>query len=151
MQSPWAASELGVTVFDRNSKRRSANYRYPQLPWLEVKKGVPHEATAQIYRDYAISLNVNTVENSPTMFSRRLIEILGCGGVAVTNPALSVERYFKDFCHVVHSEDECKELFDRLRGGPSPLDIERARAGAEYVLREHTWAHRLEEVLRVIA
>lgn len=146
-----AAGTMGVTVFDRNSSRRSTNYRYPTMHGLEVRTSVPHEDTAQIYRDYLVSLNVNTVEDSGTMFSRRLIEILACGGLAVTNPAVSVDRYFGDYCEVVRSQDECQELFDRLREGLSRADKEKVRAGAEYVLQEHTWAHRLEEVLRVIA
>jgi spore maturation protein CgeB len=146
-----SSSELGLTVFDRNSSRRSGDYRYPDMPWLELRNNVPHEQTAQIYRDYIVSLNVNTLEDSCTMFSRRLIEILACGGLAVTNPAPSVERYFKEYCEVVRSEEECRELFGRLRQGLSAADRERALAGADYVLGEHTWAHRLEEVLRVIS
>ena len=145
-----AASDFGVTVFDRNSSRKSANYRYPTLPWLDVRKSVPHEGTAAIYRDYMVSLNVNTVQDSGTMFSRRLVEILACGGVAVTNPAVSVERHFQEFCDVVHDEAECRAVFERLRKGLSKGDRERARAGAEYVLREHTWSHRLAEVVEAV-
>lgn len=144
------ARELGVTVFDRNSSRSSENYRYPEMPWLEVRKAVPHELTGQIYRDYLVSLNVNTVEDSGTMFSRRLVEIIACGGLAVTNPSISVDRHFRDYCEVVHSKDDCEGLFDRLRGGLRLEDRERALAGAEYVRREHTWSHRLAEILNVI-
>lgn len=147
-----ACSEIGLTVFDRNSSRKSANYRYPEMPWMEVLDSVPYERTAHLYHSYMVSLNVNTITDSPTMYSRRLVEILACGGMAVTNPALSVERYFKDYCTVVHSAEECRELFGRLhRDGLSPADRERARAGADYVLRHHTWAHRLEEIMKVIA
>lgn len=147
-----ACTDLGLTVFDRNSSRKSANYRYPDMPWLEIKPSVPHDATAQIYRDYMVSLNVNTITDSPTMYSRRLVEILACGGMAVTNPALSVERHFADFCTVVRSADECWELFGRLhRDGLSATDRERARAGADHVLQHHTWAHRLDEIMRIIS
>jgi spore maturation protein CgeB len=145
-----ASTEVGLTVFDRNSSRKSTVYRYPELPGLEVRKAVPHDKTADIYRDYMISLNVNTVEDSDTMFSRRLIEILGCGGLAVTTPAKSVDRYFRDYCHVISSEDEARELFKSRNDGLEPKDREMARAGAEYVLRHHTWSHRIEAVLKTI-
>jgi hypothetical protein len=141
---------LGVTVFDRNSGRRSANYRYPAMAGLEVKPAVPHEGTAQIYRDYLVSLNVNTVEDSGTMYSRRLVEILACGGVAVTNPARSVQRHFKDYCHQAGSAEALHELFARLRHGPTADDLERARAGAAHVARHHTWAHRLAAIRDVV-
>jgi spore maturation protein CgeB len=140
---------LGVTAVDRNSGRKAAHYRYPQLPNFEVLPAVTHAQTAQIYKDYLVSLNVNTIEDSATMFSRRLVEILACGGIAVTNPSPAVTRYFQDYCHVLHTADEAHDLFDRLRHGPDAQDLELARAGAEYVLREHTWAHRLDEIMAV--
>lgn len=98
-----------------------------------------------------VSLNVNTVEDSGTMFSRRLIEILACGGLAVTTPALSVDRHFKEYCHVVHSEEEARDLFGRLKHGLTSRDREMARAGADYVLKELTWTRRLREVMTAIA
>lgn len=141
---------LGLTVFDRNSGRKAGQYRYPALPGLITRPAVPYAGTAQLYKDYLVSLNVNTVDDSPTMYSRRLVEILACGGIAVTNPSPAVERYFKDYCHVVSSADEARTLFERLSRGAACSDLERARAGAEYVLREHTWAHRLDEIASVI-
>jgi len=146
-----ASSDVGLTVFDRNSERRSPNYRYPDLPWLEVRPCVPHARTAHIYRDYMISLNVNTVEDSGTMFSRRLIEILACGGLAVTSPALSVSRYFKDYCHIVCCNEDVRDLFGRLKNGLGAHDRQMIEAGAEYVLKEHTWAHRLAEIQKVMS
>ena len=83
------------------------------------------------------------------MYSRRLIEILACGGIAVTSPAMSVEKHFKDFCHVVSSYEEAVELFSRLKLGPSKDDLERAKAGAEYVRNNHTWRHRIEDIVQL--
>lgn len=143
-------SGLGLAVFDRNSGRQAAHYRYPDLPGQRVRPAVSHANTARVYKDYLVSLNVNTVDDSPTMFSRRLIEILACGGVAVTAPALSVNALFRDYCHVVGCEEETLALFERLRLGPEPEDLERARAGAEYVLAHHTWRHRLEQIASVV-
>lgn len=142
-----ASRSLGLTVFDRNSDRRSEHYRYPALPGLEVKPAVPHHATARLYRDYLVSLNVNTVVDSPTMFSRRLVEILACGGLAVTTPAASVDALFAGYCHVVHDEAQADDLFARLqRDGLSPRDREMMVAAAEHVAAHHTWAQRLAQV-----
>lgn len=141
---------IDLTVVDRNSNRKSDNYRYPLLPGLKVIPALPHVKTAQIYKNNLISLNVNTIEDSATMYSRRLVEILACGGIAVTNPNPAVDRYFKDYCHVVHNAGEAADLFSRLKHGPSADDLARAEAGARYVLAEHTWSHRLEEIVRVV-
>ncbi len=145
-----ASSEIGLTIFDRNSNRKSRIYRYPELPGVEVRKSVPHEHTAQIYRDFMVSLNVNTVEDSETMFSRRLIEIIASGGLAVTTPARSVDKYFKNYCHVVATEGEARYLFQQLKNGRRPEDNRIAQEGADYIRRNHTWAHRLKLILDTI-
>lgn len=145
-----AESGLGLTVVDRNSDRRSANYRYPNFPGIEVLPAVPHPQTAQFYKDYLVSLNINTIEDSETMFSRRLIEILACGGIAVSNPAQAIDRHFKDYCHIVNNATEAKNLLGRLNQGASKEDLQRAQAGAHFVLQNHTWQHRLNEITQML-
>lgn len=145
-----ASHTLGLTIFDRNSGRRSADYRYPSHLPLEMRPAVSYAQTAQVYSSYLLSLNVNTVQDSPTMFSRRLVEILACGGIAASTPALSVEKLFSEYCHIVRNEDEAHELCARLRHGANKSDRVRALAGSDYVLREHTWAHRLQQIVNQI-
>jgi len=145
-----SAAPLGLTVFDRNSKRKSSNYRYPEIPGIEVRDAVPHAETADIYRDYSFSLNVNTVIDSPTMFSRRLIEIMGCGGLAITNPAKSVAQHFREYCHIVSSELEAADLFGRLKAGISRQDREMALGAADFIRAHHTWEHRLNDIRSVV-
>ncbi len=139
-----------LDIFDRNSSRKSPNYRYPNFENSRVYRKAKYEKTADIYKSYYASLNVNTIINSPTMYSRRLIEILACGGIAVTTPALSVETHFKDFCHIVSCPDEAFDLFERLKYGPTKSDLFKARAGAEYVQENHTWKHRLACIAKII-
>jgi len=141
---------LGLTIYDRNSDRTSNNYRYPNFNNMKIKSAIPYSETANVYKDYLVSLNVNTIEDSPTMFSRRLIEIIACGGIAVTNPTLAVEEYFKDYCYVIHNEKEMYKLFNRLKNGISNEDMNKIKAGAEFIAKEHTWTHRLEEICNVL-
>jgi len=84
------------------------------------------------------------------MYSRRLVENLACGGIAVTNPTQAVSRYFEEYCHVIRDEESLTELFSRLKRGPNEDDLMRVRAGAEYVEKEHAWAHRLQVVAHVL-
>jgi hypothetical protein len=135
----------GLDVYDRNSSRRAAHYRYPDLPGLRVRSKVGYESTAHLYRRYKFNLNVNTIETSPTMYSRRLIEILAVAGVAVTTPAEAVTRLFSDYCQIV----DCREDLDRIlhwSDAEYSLAREKARAGAEYVACTHTWTHRLSQI-----
>lgn len=146
-----ASEHLGLTVYDRNSNRKSSNYRYPDDIKMKICPSIPYATTASVYRDYLVSLNVNTVTDSPTMFSRRLIEIMACGGLAVTTPALSIDTLFSNFCYTVNTKDQADELFKRLkRDGLSHAEREMIHEGAAYIANNHTWSQRIEEILAVI-
>lgn len=145
-------ADFPLNVYDRNNDRLSRyfEFRFPKKSQLRLHGKVPHGETAHVYKTHVASVNVNSVTDSETMCSRRLLEILASGGIAVTNPSRAVDRYFGDYCHVVNTREEACELFSRLRYGPSQQDKERAEAGASYVRQNHTWAHRLEEVCAVV-
>lgn len=141
-----------VNIYDRNSNRLSRyfEFSYPKRFPLKMHKAVPYTETANIYKDNLISLNVNSVTTSETMYSRRLLEILACGGILVTNPSPVVEHEFPDFCHIVRSKAEAVALFKRLNRGPSQEDLDRAEAGANYVRQKHTWAKRLQQIAEIV-
>ena len=147
------SGEVGavVNVYDRNHDRfsRYFEFRFPKDGGLKVHPRVAHRETAFVYKKHALSINVNSVTDSETMCSRRLLEILACGGVMLTNPSRCVDRYFRDFCHVASSPGEVRELLSRLKFGPSNEDLERAEAGARYVRSAHTWEHRLSELCAI--
>lgn len=145
-------AEVDLNIYDRNTGRfsHSLEFRYPKLQHLKLHNAVPHQQTAEVYKAHAVSVNVSSITASETMYSRRLLEILACGGIAVTNPSQAVNKYFKDYCHVVSNHEEAVETLARLSSGASKDDLERAQAGADYVKQEHTWAHRLEEVCALV-
>lgn len=141
---------LPIHVFDRNSDRKNQQYRYPAEEFhLQVFPKLAYAQTADVYRDYLVSLNVNTVENSPTMFSRRVVEVLACGGILVSTPSMAMDKLFRDFCHIVHDVDETTELFARLKHGASKDDLERAKAGADFVLNHFTWQNFLQQIQQI--
>ena len=139
-------------VFDRNSNRMShfTEFRFPQKNPLTVHGQLPYAETASAYKQYALSLNVNSVTNSETMCSRRLLEILACGGICITNSSPAIEKIFGRYCHVVESLEQSQDLLERLRFGPSKKDKDKAEAGAKYVRQYHTWQCRLEQLANVV-
>lgn len=147
------AVNLPMNIYDRNSDRmsRAVEFRFPKHSQLHVLPKVSHEGTAAVYKSHVVSLNVNSVTNSDTMVSRRLLEILACGGIAVTNPGDAVQKHFAPYCHIVSTPEETTALFSRLREGPTSKDLEMARAGSLYVQAHHTWTHRLDEIADVVS
>lgn len=147
-----AASNHGLVIYDRNSNRKSEYYRYPDLPNLQVKNAVPYYQTGSIYRKFNHCLNVNTVENSSTMFSRRLIEIMACGTLAVTNPSVSVSYLFNNMCEVVSTQEEANDLLIQLSYGLTNQQKEMCQYASEHVLKYYTyetWLDRIKEFVGI--
>jgi len=137
----------GLDIYDRNYKRKASHYRYPVRPGMHVHPGVPYSRTAGLYRSYKINLNVNTVENSCTMYSRRLIEILAVGGIAVSAPSMAVSHLFSEFCYVVNSRESIFACLEEVQHDSAyRMAIQRAQAGAQLIAERHTWENRLSEI-----
>ncbi len=143
---------MPLHVFDRNSNRLSHffEFRFPQNSVLNMHEKIPYIETGSVYKRYSVSLNANSVTDSETMYSRRLLEILACGGICVTNNSPAVEKFFGEYCHTVESQEQARALLKRLRLGTSGEDKEKAAAGAAYVRRHHTWQCRLEQLADIV-
>lgn len=139
---------LGIDIYDRNSDRKGANYRFPAYEWATVYPAVSYAKTAEVYRRHIANINVNTITNSNTAFSRRLVEILACGTMAVSNPTSAAQSLFGEYCTFINDAEQARDLFSRLeREGCSPQETERAHAAAEYIKSHFTWRHNLEKIL----
>lgn len=145
-----AASPYGLTIVDRNSDRKSDVYRYPNLSNMTIRSAVPYDQTGELFRQYSHCLNVNTVTDSPSMFSRRLIEIMACGRLAVTNPSLSVSTRFEGMCEVIESKEQADELFAQLSQGYTKQQKEMMRYASNHVLQNYTYDQWMKHIVEFI-
>lgn len=144
------ASPYGLDIIDRNSDRNPEVYRYPDLPNTTVFPNVPYNKTGDVYRQYSHCINVNTVTDSPSMFSRRLIEIMACGRLAVSNPSVSVSTRFEGMCEVVESREQADELFAQLSKGYTKQQIEMMRYASAHVLENYNYDQWLQHIVEFI-
>lgn len=145
-----AASPYGLDIIDRNSDRNLDVYRYPDLPNMTVFPNVPYNKTGDVYRQYSHCINVNTVTDSPSMFSRRLIEIMACGRLAVSNPSVSVSTRFEGMCEVVESREQADELFAQLSKGYTKQQVEMMRYASAHVLENYNYDQWLQHIVEFI-
>ena len=104
-------ASYGLDIYDRNYKRKSKNLKFPEKYQKYVLKGVNHIETANIYNGYLACLNVNTVTDSPTMFSRRIVEAMACKSLVLTNKSLATENYFRDCVVYINEDTDFKKIF----------------------------------------
>lgn len=145
-----SASQYGLTIVDRNSDRNPDIYRYPKLPNTIVMPNISHNKTGRLYRQFSHCLNVNTVTDSPSMFSRRLIEIMACGRLAVTNSSVSVSQRFEGMCEVIETKEQADALFAQLAKGYTKQQIEMMRYASDHVLQNYNYDKWLQHIIEFI-
>ena len=142
---------LGLHIFDRNLMHPDLgpNFRFPDKYKEAIKGTLTYEEMLTAYRCYDVMLNVNTVTESPTMFSRRVLESLACGTPVISSESDGMGRMLGNHVRVTRSmEDTADHLLKLLRN-----EEERVREGHlayRHVHENHTYRHRMDEVFRKV-
>ena len=144
------ASAHRLHIFDRMSDHAHNDfYRFPDRYAPFLRTALPYPNMLSAYRRFKLFLNVNSVTDSPTMFARRVFEILASSTVVVSTASTGIERMLGEVVPLVHDEDEARAEFDRLLSDPAGRQRE-AHLGYRKVMREHTYAARFGTVARTI-
>lgn len=109
---------------------------------------VPFESISGIIRDSVISLNFSAARGGRQL-KARTFEVPGAGGFLLTESAPGLEQWYDPGREVAVFQNDA-ELAGRIRhflDRPAERDAV-ARAGHERTRREHTYEHRLADVLR---
>src|SRR5699024_6818805 len=80
------ASESGLVIYDRQANNPDSPYKFPEEFQSAVRGSLPYDEVIDSYKSHLASINVNSVADSPTMFSRRVVEVAACGGVILSGP-----------------------------------------------------------------
>ena len=143
------ALPLGLHIFDRNLTRTDLGqyYRFPDRYKHAIRGTLTYEEMLTAYRCYDVMLNVNTVTESPTMFSRRVFESLACGTPVVSSESVGMSRMLGGHVRVSRSADETVgHLVDLL--GDEEARLREGHLAYRHVHESHTYRHRIDEVFR---
>ncbi|KXG74691.1 glycosyltransferase family protein [Thermotalea metallivorans] len=141
------ALPYGVHIYDRMYHyHQDDNYKFPDIYQPYIRGTVPYEQIGSVYKKYHVFLNVNTIQDSPTMFSCRIFELLACGINVISGYALGIDKMFPGIVKLCKNEEDTvrnlelllnnKELRDRI-----------ALLGLREVLNKHTYRQRLCTIL----
>lgn len=145
-----AASAHKLHIFDRMSDYTQNDcYRFPDKYATFLRTALAYPNVLSAYRNFKLFLNVNSVTDSPTMFARRVFEILASSTAVVSTASTGIEQMLGDVVALVHDEDEARAEFDRLLSDPAYRQ-RKAHLGYRKVTREHTYAARFGTVARTI-
>ncbi|MHA7142672.1 glycosyltransferase [Arthrobacter sp. Sr33] len=142
-----AALPAGLTIYDRQHLNEDSPYKFPPDLAPYVSGGLAYPEMVEAYKAHPVHVNVNSVEQSGTMFSRRVFEVAACGGALVSGPGQGVDRVFGSIVPIVYDRSDAQALIGYW------MENEEARNGdawlsARHVYRGHTASQRLTYVLR---
>lgn len=136
-----------LDIFDRYAGGPNADTLGFPPPFRSAVLGsLPYSEMGKAYRRYAGFLNVNSVQDSPTMFSRRVFELLACGTPVISSPALGIEEMLGDTVLVTDSREKTAEYIDWVINEPEARDRFSHR-GYRLVHREHSYERRVDAML----
>ncbi|EOC99971.1 CgeB family protein [Caldisalinibacter kiritimatiensis] len=140
------AFKYDLHIYDRFHNSNNNFFRFPDeyQPYIKGRKS--YNEIIELYKKYPIFLNVNSVDNSPTMFSRRIFELLACGTCVISSYSIGIENTFKDIVLLSNSFEETDRYLYKL------LNDERFREklsikGQNEVFSKHTYKHRLKFII----
>lgn len=142
-----AAKEFDLCIYDRNHGTGNQHvYPFPKEYQPFIKGRLPYHRMVETYRKHKVFLNVVSVEDSPTMCSRRVFELLACGACVVSAPSKGIETMFGEIVQIARTKEQAQETLRTLINN----DVMRcglAEAGVAHVLEHHTMSKRLAFVL----
>jgi hypothetical protein len=140
-----AARPFDLLIYDRTHGQDNDSVGFPERFRPHIHGGIPYSEMVRIYREHRLFLNTNSVVASPTMFSRRIFELLACGTPVVSTPSLGVEQMFGDIVPIVETAEAADAAMREILTDDAAWQ-RRSLAGMRAVLGEHTYQHRLARI-----
>lgn len=134
-----------LDIFDRQFDFPDKRYRFPNNYQKSVIGNLNYAQMLLAYRLYNVFLNVNSVTSSPTMFSRRVFEVLACGTPVISTKSIGMEEMLGNFVKITDSKDSTARHIKNLLNN-CEYKQKLGHLGYRYIHQHHTYRHRLNTI-----
>ena len=144
----YESAPYGLAIYERIHNDPNSPYKLPERFKRYARPSLSYPEMCQAYKAHPIHLNGNSVTDSPSMFSRRVVEISASGASVLSSPGRGVDETLAGTVPTVNNPDEANQV---LQGWKSS-EQQRHRqvwAALRHVYEAHTSAHRLTYMFRV--
>jgi hypothetical protein len=98
-----------LVIFDRNYNKLFGKKSFPDLFLPYLHESVDYETICLYYRHFKILYNVNSVHNSDTMFSRRVLEAIGCKTFVVSSYSKALQNFHLNSIYLCFNNNDTKK------------------------------------------
>lgn len=133
-----------LEIYDRYYNDTDPLHEWPVKYQQYLLPSRPHNEMPEVYKSGVFGLNFNTVTGSPTMFARRVFELMSSNTLVISNSSVGTKTMFGDM--IIYPDKEPHRLRDISK---AEIDDIRDRALTE-VLRKHTYTNRWHTILEKI-
>lgn len=142
-----AAAQVGLTIYDRQKDRPESPYQFPARLQSFSVGSVPYEQVLQVYKAHPVNINVNSVNDSPSMFSRRVVEIAASGSVVASGAGRGVRESLGEAFPVMTTSEQWQDAL-RTWLGDEDARLRTVWGQMRTVLRTHRADQALTLMLR---
>lgn len=135
-------------IFDRNYQKGIEKLAFPDHYQSSIVGNLPPEEIWKAHKGYKYQVNMNSVQDSATMFARRVYESLASGTPLISNDSVGVRELFGDVV-IMPGEQSIAEQLRALEASPEAYQA-MARRGVRAVMREHTYGHRIQTLCHLL-
>lgn len=139
------SDKVGLDIYDRNLYRTEPEFEYPDRFKKNIVGNLPYNRIEFAYKRYKYLMNVNSVKNSNTMFSRRVFEGMACGTPIISNNSKGIDNLFGMLVVSSDNPDYLSKEMDYLQKNSREYD-RKSLLGIREIYDHHTYKHRLENI-----
>ena len=137
-------------IYDRNYDNRqnliNMDLYWPIHYWGNIVGNMPYTRMAEIYKYYDVFLNVNSIQDSEYMISRRVYEIMMSKTLVITPYSKALENGLGKYVKISHSGEETIAILDQLKEDKAE-GRRAAKQAYRYIIENHTYWHRVKMML----
>lgn len=147
--SEYFMHSRGFDIYDRNYMNARPEHKFPEQydPYI-LGRLDPSEIDIA-YKGYVFGINMNSVQQSQTMFARRVFELLASNTVVVGNYSRGVKNYFGDLTICTDDAKTMQKAIEQYCTDEDTIDKYRL-LGLRKVLREHLCEDRLDFIVQKV-
>lgn len=143
------AEKKGLDIYDRNYVAQRPEHSFPERYRTNILGMLDPSEIDKAYKGYNYGINMNSVEQSQTMFARRVFEMLDSNTVTVGNYSRGVKNLFGD---LTICTNDAKTMADNLeKYCADQRSFRKYRLlGLRKVLSEHLYEDRLDYIVKKV-